>query len=459
MPKKKNKTLKNIGLGLLTATGVTLAGRGAIKFFTRNIIKRIMTEPYDHNLWEVFSAGARTTPQVIVETSLRAETKKPLLRPLGIPKKLPDFDSIMFNIAQLENFPTPEDVQIDTSVTLGKKAARPLCIDIPIIIGGMAWGLALSEKAKIALAKGASMAGTATNTGYGPFLPKERAAAKYLIIQYNRGKWAKEPEVLKQADMIEIQLGQSARAGLGEVIESQGMDRRLIKALHIKPGQKATMHATFPELTHPEELGKIVKNLRKLTGGIPIGIKMGAGNSLEKDLSLAIKAGIDVITLCGSEGGSSAAIPIIQNNFGLPTIYALSRAAKFLEQQGVKDKVSLIISGGLSKPGDYLKALALGADAVAIGTIALFAMSHTQVLKALPFEPPIELVFYNGKYQKELNVKKGAQSLANYLKSTNEEIKEAIRALGKTGLNQVGKEDLFALDQHTADVTGLQIGY
>lgn len=454
-----SKFIKKLGLGFLTTAGLALAGRGAVKLLANNVLYKIMTEPYKHNLWEVFSAGARTTPQIIVETSLRAEAGQPLLRPLGVPKKLPNFDSIMFNVAQLDRFPTPEDIQVDTSVVLGKNAARPLHIKMPIIIGGMAWGLALSEKAKIALAQGATMAGTAANTGYGPFLPSERAAAKHLIIQYNRGNWAKEPEILKQADMIEIQLGQSARAGLGEVIKTQELDRRLRKALHIKKDQTAALHATLPELSRPGDLGTVVSKLRKLTGGIPIGIKMAAGNSLEKDLELAVEAGVDVITLSGSEGASSAAIPIIQNNFGLPTIYALCRATKFLEQMGVKDKISLIIAGGLSKPGDYLKAVALGADAVGIGTIALFALSHTQVLKALPFEPPIELVFYNGKYQKKLDVNKGAKSLANYLNSANEEIKEAIRALGKTSLHQLSEEDLFALDRHTADVTGLPLGY
>lgn len=143
----------------------------------------------------------------------------------------------------------------------------------------------------------------------------------------------------------------------------------------------------------------------------------------------------------------------------MPTLFAIVRAANFIKKHELKNKVSLIVSGGLANPGDYLKAIALGADAVYIGSIALFAMSHTQVLRSLPWEPPPELIWYKGKYHSKLDVDKAAKNLANYLFSCNEEIKDAVRALGKKSIHEVDKSDLFALDPFTATVTDIPVGY
>lgn len=462
MAKKNKGSIKknfgSLGLGLLGATGAALLGRSLLGRAARQTISKFMTEAYDENLWEVFSAGARTTPQVILETNLRAEKGESLLRPIGGPKKFPDFSGLMFNVAQLATLPTSEDVPVKTSVVLGKRAARPLKLDIPIIVSAMAYGFILSEKAKVALARGASLAGTATNTGEGPFLPSERKAARHLIIQYNRGTWSKEPEILRQADMIEIQLGQGARAGIGNVVKSKEIDNEVRKRLGLAPGQDAVTHGRQPGMSSPDQLVGIVSKLRKITGGVPIGVKIAAGNALEEDLAYILEAEADVVTIDGAQGATGHSLPILQDDFGLPTLYALCRASRFLEKQGMKDQVSLIISGGLKTPGDYLKALALGADAVAIGSMALFAVTHTQVLEALPFEPPIQVIYQNGRYKDKFDVEKGARHLANYLVSCTEEMKEAARALGKTRLSQVSKDDLFALDAKTAEIAGVPYG-
>ena len=460
---KKNKgnmikSFRLLELGLFGVAGAALLGRWFLGRAARQTISKFMTEPYDENLWEVISAGVRATPQVILETNLRAEKGETILRPIGGPKRFPDFSGLMFNVAQLSTLPTPEDVPVKTSVVLGKRAARPLKLDIPIIISAMAYGFALSEKAKVALAKGSALAGTATNTGEGPFLPSERKAAKNLIIQYNRATWNKEPEILKQTDMIEIQLGQGARAGIGIVLKSGEIDKEVKKILGLSPGQCAVTHAGLPGMSSPGRLAEIVSELRKITGGVPIGVKIAAGNSLEEDLTFILEAGADVITIDGAQGATVHSLPILQDDFGLPTLYALCRAARFLEKQGVKDQVSLIISGGLKTPGDYLKALALGADAVAIGSIALFAMTHTQALKALPFDPPIQVVYQKGRYKDRFDGEKGARHLANYLVSCTEEMKEAARALGKTALSRVSKDDLFALNERTAQIAGVPYG-
>lgn len=459
MPKKSNggviKIIGALGIGLVGALGTAKLGRWLAGRAGRQAIKKFMTEPYDKNLWEVISAGARTTPQIIVETNLRAQTGNKVLRPIGGPKKFPDFSGLMFNVAQLATLPTSEDVEVKTSVVLGKKANKPLELDIPIIISGMSYGFILSEKAKIALARGSALAGTATNTGQGPFLPSERRAARHLILQYNRGSWSKEQEVLRQADLIEIQLGHASRAGIGDTVKYRDLDPELRKRLSLKPGQDAVSHSCQPGMSAPEQLADIVRKLRRTTKGVPIAVKIAAGNSLEEDLEFILEAGVDVITIDGKPGGSGGSLPILQDDFGLPTLYALCRAVDFLERQQVKDQVQLIISGGLYTPGDYLKALALGADTVAIGSIALFAMAHTQVLEALPFEPPIQIVYHDGSFKDKFDVEKGARHLANYLKSCVEEMKEGVRALGKTGIDQLSKDDLFALDRKTAEIAGV----
>lgn len=457
--RKKN----NLPAGLLKAGAVTagsvLLGRLLAGRLAKSVTTRFMTEPYEENLWEAFSAGARITPQVIVETNLRAELGKKIMRPFGGPKQFPDFSNIMFNVAQLDTFPTPENVEVDTSVVLGRRARRPLRLAIPILISGMAYGFALSDKSKVALARGAAMAGTATNTGHGPYLPEERKAAKYLIIQYNRGNWSKEPEILQRADAVEIQLGQGALAGTGETFKQDKMEPKLIRLLGLKPGEDAVVHARMPGIKSPRELGNLVEEIREITGGVPVGVKIAAGNDLEKDLAYILEAGVDFVTVDGAQGGTAGAAPILEDDFGLPTIYALCRAARFLEQQQVKDRISLIIGGGLKTPGDYLKALALGADAVAIGTIALWAMTHTQVFHSLPYEPPVQVVFELGKDKHKLDVQKGARNLAAYLLSSVEEMKIATRALGKKATGSVNRDDLFAMDEQTAQIAGISRAY
>ena len=452
------KKLGLLGLGMLGAAGAGMAGRLLARRTARRAIKKIMTEPYDKNLWELISAGSRTTPQTIVETNLRAEKGNAILRPIGAPRDFPNFSGLMFNVAQLATLPTPGDTPVDTSVVLGKSSARPLQLDIPIIISAMAYGFILSEKAKVALARGATLAGTATNTGQGPFLPPERKAADRLIIQYNRGSWTKSPAVLRQGDMIEIQVGHNARSGVGDVIRYQDLDGEVRKRLGLAPGQAAVTQARLPDLASPDGLGKLVRELREITGGVPIGVKIAAGNYLEEDLAVILEAGADVIAIDGAGAGSGLAVPILQDDFGLPTLYALCRAVHFLEKAGMRERVSLIVSGGLKTPGDYLKALALGADAAAIGTIALFALTHTQVLKTLPFEPPIQVVYQNGSLKDKFDVDQGARHLANYLRSCTEEMQEAARAAGKTALRQFTRNDLFALDEKTAAVAGVSYG-
>lgn len=460
---QKDELLKKIilaaGVGITGYLGISWLERRALKGAATSFFHRLMVDKYDENLWEFVSASRKVGLQNIVETNLRSQEGKMIQRPLGSPRSFPNFESIMLNFAQLHRLPTDEGEQIDTAVVIGPQAKKPLKVKMPILISGMAYGLALSEKAKIALAKGSSLAGTATNTGEGAFLPAERKAAQKLIMQYNRGQWNKSEKKLKQADAIEIHIGQGAGGGTGHAIPEKQISWKVKRALGLKWGERAIIHATFPGMKNHDHLNQLVTYLKKITGGVPIGVKLAGSKYIEKDLEIALDADVDYIVLDGSQAGSKGTAPILQDCFGLPSLFALVRASEYLKVRKCKDKVSLIMAGGFYNPGQMLKALALGADAVYIGTIALFAMAHTDVLKAVPWEPPPSVVFYNGYFKNKLNVNKGAQNLAKFLKACDEEIQEGIRALGKNCLKDVNKDDLFALDPYTSEVVGIPLGY
>ncbi len=422
-------------------------------------LKKLMTKPYDKNMYELISSAGRIGLQTIVETNLRSEEGKVIERPMGSPKQFPNLDELIFTISQLYTMPTPLEQTIDTRVTIGKKAKKPFVIDMPIMITAMAYGEALSAKAKVALAKGSAMAGISTNSGEGPFLPEERKAAKHLIYLYNRGDWGKTPEIMRQCDGIEIQLGQGAYGGVGHVIKADKIDRELRKAFKYPKGKDAVANSRQPEVQRPEDLAKLVHKLRDIGQGIPIGVKVAAGKYLEADLDWICNAGVDFIALEGAEAATKGSSPILQDDFGVPLVFAVTRAADWLQKHNFSDSVSLIAGGKIRTPADMLKACALGADACYIGAIALFAISHTQVLKPLPFEPPTELIWYKARYAKKFNVNEGAKALHNFLIACKEEIDEAIKSLGKTSLKEVNREDLMALTELVAKGCRIPMAY
>ncbi|HHW14332.1 MAG TPA: FMN-binding glutamate synthase family protein [Firmicutes bacterium] len=449
--------------GLAGVAGAGLAGLLSWRLLVRHafgsLLRRLLTDPYEQNLQELFSATRRMGLQTVLETSLRAEEGKPVKRPFGSPRRLPHFDSLLFDFAQLARFPTEPGQPVDLQTVIGPRAARPLVLDLPLLIAPMAYGFALSEPVKVALAKGAAAAGTATNTGEGPLLPAERQAASKLILQYGRGSWAKDPDTLRQADAIEIQVGLGARGGTGHILPAAQIDEELRRHLGLAPGQDAVGPARLPGVAALSDLRALVAQVRQAGGGVPVGFKIAAGKNLEQDLELALAADPDFLDLSGAQAGSWGAVPALEDDFGVPTLYALARAIRFFNRQGLKGKVSLIVGGGLTNPGEFLKALALGADAVNLGTVALFALAHTQILAALPWEPPTQLMGHRGTLKGRFNPDQGAQSLTKFLLSCRAEMEEGIRALGKTSHRELSPDDLMALDPLTAEICGVAPAY
>ncbi|HHY09788.1 MAG TPA: FMN-binding glutamate synthase family protein [Firmicutes bacterium] len=435
------KSTPKIFAGTLGFLGGITAARLLAGAAGRFAMKTVMTDPYLENLAEFYSAAKRGGLQEILELNLRSETGTLLKRPLGSPKQFIDFDGLMFISAHLANLAPPSTTPVDLKVTIGPKAQKPLQVETPLLVSGMAYQLALTAKVKYALALGSARAGTLTNTGEGPFLPKERELAAKLIIQYPRLPLTRTEEILKQADALEIQIGQGASAGSAQA-----------PFANLRPTK-------LPAFRQTDDLPTLVAFLRQVGGGVPVGIKFSFTDSLERDLDLCLAAGVDYLALEGCQAATIEAPPILEDDFGLPTLIGLSRAVRHLQKKGASGKVSLIAAGGFFTPGQCLKALALGADAVYLGSACLFALSHTQTLKTLPWEPPTQLVIPGGKASGKFNWREGAKTLANFLNASTEEIKEGVRALGKHSLKEVNAKNLVALDQTTAEITGIPLAY
>lgn len=436
-----------------------LSFRSLTQWLLGKFMKRIMGDRYPENIFEMVSAMRKFNPQLVLENSLRAASGQVIERPFGSPRKFLNFDGLVFSPAQLAVFPAPEDAEVDLAITIGPMAKKPLKLDIPIMSGAMGYGIGISEKAKIAIAKGAAAAGTASNTGEGPLLPEERKYAKHLIIQYSSGTWAKEPETLKQADAIEIHFGQGASAGSASFIPGEYIEGRASEIMGVEGEEVVVIPSLHPDIQCSHDLAKVVEKLRTLTGGVPIGVKICASAVLEADMEIAIQAGVDFISIDGGQAGTKGSPPILEDDFGLPTIYALSRAVRYLRERGVKDRVSLLSGGGYATPGECLKALALGADGIYMGTALMWAMTHDQVIKAIPWEPPTQLVYYPGTLKDEFDPEKAAGYLENFFASFCEEMEIAILALGKRSLREVTAADLVALDEWTSSVTQVPLAY
>jgi Glutamate synthase domain 2 len=446
-------------LALIAVLLVMLLFRPAIQWLTGQVLRVLMSDRYVENLAEILPALMRMKPHLMLENSLRASSGKLIERPFGSPRRFPNFDQLVFSPAQLHPFPQEVDAAVDIRLTIGPRAKKPLRIDMPLLVGGMGFGVGLSDKMRQAIMIGASQAGTAVNTGLGPVLPEEREHAKHLIVQFHTASWARLPETLQRADAVEIRLGQGSHAGYGFVLPARDIAGRAQALMRIPEGKDAVIPSRHRELYTPQDLARLVQYLRDTTAGVPIGVKMCAGSQLERDLEQAVSAGVDFISLDGGNAATKSAPPILQDDFGMPTIYALCRAVRFLEECGVKDDVTLLVGGGFFTPGDCLKAIALGADGVYLGTSVLWATTHTQVAKAVPWEPPTQLVYYSGKLKGHFDEDRAAAHLHMFLASMAEEMKTGIRALGKNALDDIGLDDLMALDEWTAYVTGAPPGY
>lgn len=421
-------------------------------------VERMIKDQYIENLFEMVPATRKVGVTHLMEIVMRSAQGTPIPRPLGSPIHFSPWEKFLFNPVHLFRFPTPEQVGVSSSITIGPRAKKPLTLSLPILIAGMSFGGALSKKTKVALAKAASQVGTATNSGEAGLLEAEREAASFLIGQYNRGGWLNTPEKYKQLDAIEIQLGQGAQGSTSQRTTAKNIGKEFQKTFALQKGEDAVIHSRLPGVNTKQEFVQLVRKLRAETG-VPVGLKIAATHHLEKELQIAVEAEVDFVTLDGAEGGTHGGAPTLQDDVGLPTLFAISRATDFFVRKGVIQDISLIATGGLVTPGQMLKAMAMGADAVYIGTAALMALVGDQITKSIPFEPPTSMVVYTGKRTEELDVERSAKNLVRYLNACVTEMEQVVTTLGKTAIMDIAKSDLCTMDPFLAKATGVELGY
>ncbi|MFC7440401.1 FMN-binding glutamate synthase family protein [Laceyella putida] len=432
--------------------------RSTINETVDQAITRAIRDQYIENLFEMVPATTKVGVTNLMEIAMRANQGTPVSRPLGSPIHLSPWEKILFNPVHLFRFPTPENVGISTSVTIGHRAKKPMTLSIPVMIAAMSFGGALSKNTKVALAKAATAVGTATNSGEAGLLKEEREAASLFIGQYNRGGWMNDPDKYKLLDAIEIQLGQGAQGSTSQRTAAHNIGEDFREVFGLREGEDALIHSRLPGVNSKEDFIRLVRRLRDETG-VPVGLKIAATHHLEQELQIAVEAEVDFITVDGAEGGTHGGAPTLQDDVGLPTLFAVTRASEFLARKGVIRDINLIATGGLVTPGQMLKAIALGADGVYIGTAALMALVSEQMVKATPFEPPTSLVVYTGKMTDQLDVEQAALNLVRYLNACVREMELVAMSLGKTALSDLSKSDLCTVDPFIAKATGIQLGY
>jgi glutamate synthase domain-containing protein 2 len=410
----------------------------------------------------ILNTSSTFTPEVISAIQERAELGRYMIRGFGAFRNVPRLDDLVFLTASLTRFPLEGyREKCDTKTVLGTRhAKRPMELEIPITIAGMSFG-ALSRNAKVALGQAATWLGTSTTTGDGGMLADEREASAKLVYQCLPSRYGFDPKDLKKADAIEIVVGQGAKPGGGGLLLGQKVNQVVAGMRSLPEGVDQRSPCRHPDWIGPDDLRIKIEELREATNWeIPIYVKLGA-TRVKDDVKLAVKAGADVIVLDGMEGGTAATQSIFQEHVGIPTLPALVQAVEALKESGVYGEVQLVISGGIRSGPDVAKALALGADAVSIGTASLIAMGcnkpiYIEDYQKLGTEPhhchhchtgmcPVGITTQDEELMARLPVEEAATHVANYLQAMVMEMQAIARACGKSKVHNLEREDLVAL--------------
>ena len=366
---------------------------------------------------------------------------------------LPNWDDLQFVVAQLYKTPHLDEVMVDTELVVGPRAKKPLNLEIPIFVSDMSFG-ALSAEAKIALAKGAELAGTAICSGEGGMLQAEAEANSRYFYELASAKFGFSFDKLDHAQAFHFKGGQGAKTGTGGHLPGNKVTEEIAAVRGLSAGQPAISPARFPDWETVDDYAKFAELIRKETGGIPIGYKLSAQH-IEKDIETALHIGVDYIILDGRGGGTGAAPLIFRDNISVPTMPALARARKYLDDTGNKD-VTLIITGGLRTAADFAKALALGADGVAIANSAMQAIGCIGMRACHTNNCPVGIATQKEHLRARLKVGIAAQRLNRYLSASVELMQVLARACGHTHLNQFNIDDLTTWKRDIAYLTGVQ---
>lgn len=368
-------------------------------------------------------------------------------------RRYPGLDDLVFLPAQLDHLPLLESDEVATSVQIGTRAAHPLTLDIPLLVSHMSYG-ALSVEAKVALARGSREAGTAIGSGEGGMHPRERAEAGAYIFEMASGYFGWTEENIAKADAIEIKIGQGAKPGQGGLLPSHKVTSEIASVRGLEPGSPAHSPARFPDISTPEQLHERLAWIRSVSPGVPVGIKLASG-AVEEDVAAAVAAGADWITLDGIGGGTGASPVHVRDNVGIPSFVALRRARTWLDEHGVDD-VQLIATGGYRTPAEMAKALALGADAVALATASMMAIGCQQYRACHRGTCPVGIATQDQELRMRFDPDISARRLTTFLAAATRMISDFARLTGRASVGDLGPGDLASLDADLAVRLGVK---
>lgn len=375
---------------------------------------------------------------------------------MGVPlTELPRWEDINIVTTQLARRPLLDDEPVDTDLIIGPNARKPLQLKIPLFVSDMSFG-ALSEEAKVALARGAELAGTGICSGEGGMLPEEQAANSRYFYELASARFGWHIEQVKKVQAFHFKAGQGAKTGTGGHLPGAKVMGKIAQVRELPEGQPAISPATFPDLISVQDFQRVADEVRDVSGGIPIGFKMSAQH-IEEDIDFALAVGVDYIILDGRGGATGAAPEIFKNNISVPTMVALARARRHLDARGRRE-VTLIITGGLRTESDFVKAMALGADGIAVANAAIQAIGCLGMRACHTNNCPVGIATQKKHLRARLIIDQSAKQLQTYFEATVQLMQVLARACGHAHLNQFCLDDLTTWKRDIAYLTGVSYG-
>ena len=375
---------------------------------------------------------------------------------MGVPlDQLPKWNDIQVVTAQLHKVPSLDEAPVGTDTIIGPAAGKPLTLDIPLFVSDMSYG-ALSEEAKVALAMGAEIAGTGICSGEGGMLPEEQEANSRYFYELASARFGFTMDKVALTQAFHFKCGQGAKTGTGGHLPGAKVKGKIAAVRGLDEGEAAISPPRFPDWEHVSDYRDFAAEVRAATGGIPIGVKLSAQH-IERDIEAALEIGVDYVILDGRGGGTGAAPLLFRDNISVPTIPALARARRYLDSQGCDD-VTLIITGGLRLPADFLKALALGADAIAVSNAAIQAIGCLGMRACHTNNCPVGIATQQPHLRQRLVVEKAAERLGKFFLAATELIQVMARACGHSHIREFSPDDLTTWSREMTHLTGVRYG-
>lgn len=382
-----------------------------------------------------------------------AESGKSISEPMRTKKPVISWDDILVKGAQLYRQPLNEGEEVVAKTVIGPKAAQPLVLESPLMVSHMSFG-ALSREAKLAMAMGSAQVGCGYCSGEGGVIGKCLDYQSRYIFEYVPHKYSFTEENLKRVGAIEIKFGQSAKPGMGGHLPGSKVTEEIAQVRGIKPGQSITSPAHFEDIGNKEQLKEKIDYLREVSGGKPIGVKLAAGH-IEKDIEIALYGKPDFITIDGRAGATGSALKFVKAATSVPTIFALYRARQYMEQCKAEG-ITLVITGGFRVSSDFVKALALGADVIALATASMIAVGCQQYRVCNTGRCPVGIATQDPELRKRLDVEKSAERLANFLRVSTEELKTFARLTGRRSVHDLDLTDLCTTNSEISNHTKVE---